>query len=400
VALTDEQRTMLQLLLEGGQGYDDIASLLGTSADDVRSRARGALGEIAGADPDSQVGLSDYLLGQADPIGRADAVRHLRSDPQANAMAQRLVQNLRLLAPKADLPEIPQSDGRRAAPAPPPPASAPPSGTPAAPHSGAPVSPGPSRQPRGEGIASRAASFFSGLGSLEGKRRTQAILVGAFALVAIIVVLVLITSSGGGGGDCAPLDTSASQQSGAPTLDLKAVGAAADQDCAPEGQITLVPVQGQGKQQQQLAGFALQANANHLEPTENGEVYVLWLFASDQQSRPLGQVTVKDDGNLTGAAPLPTAYLPLLQQGSIRISKVSSSDAQQLQSALKQQSKDPKKATGFVPFTGTAVLEGSGQELLAQLQQLIQQAQAAGGASGGTGATGGTGASGTGGNSQ
>ena len=93
---------MLQLLLEGGQGYDDIGSLLGIAPDEVRSRARSALTEIGGADPDAQVGLSDYLLGQADPIGRADAVRHLQSDPEANALAQRLVQNLRLLAPRAD----------------------------------------------------------------------------------------------------------------------------------------------------------------------------------------------------------------------------------------------------------------------------------------------------------
>src|SRR4029077_13161775 len=127
VALTDEQRAMLQLLLEGGQGYDDIGSLLGIAPDEVRSRARSALAEIGGADPDAQVGLSDYLLGQADPIGRADAVRHLQSDPEANALAQRLAQNLRLLAPKADLPDIPEArGGRRSAAPPPPPAAAPP----------------------------------------------------------------------------------------------------------------------------------------------------------------------------------------------------------------------------------------------------------------------------------
>src|SRR5829696_571510 len=115
---------MLQLLLEGGQRYDDIGSLLGVSADEVRTRARSALQEVGGADPDAQVGLSDYLLGQADPIGRADAVRHLQSDPEANALAQRLVQNLRLLAPRAELPEIPAArDGRRAAAPPPPPAA-------------------------------------------------------------------------------------------------------------------------------------------------------------------------------------------------------------------------------------------------------------------------------------
>jgi hypothetical protein len=83
VAVTDEQRALLQLLLEGGQGYDDIGSLLGIGPDEVRSRARKALTEIGGADPDAQVGLSDFLLGQADPIGRADAIRHLQADPDA-----------------------------------------------------------------------------------------------------------------------------------------------------------------------------------------------------------------------------------------------------------------------------------------------------------------------------
>src|SRR3954466_11576137 len=112
---------MLQLLLEGGQSYEDIGSLLGIGPDEVRSRVRSALTEIGGADPDAQVGLTDYLVGQADPIGRADAVRHLQNDPEANALAERLLSQLRLLAPKAQLPEIPTSrGGRRGAPPPPP----------------------------------------------------------------------------------------------------------------------------------------------------------------------------------------------------------------------------------------------------------------------------------------
>ena len=115
MALTDEQRAMLQLLLEGGQGYDDIGSLLGIPPDQVRSRARDALREMGGADPDAQVQLSDFLLGQADPIGRADAVRHLQNDPEANALASRLLTQLRLIAPKATLPEIPAPKGGRAA---------------------------------------------------------------------------------------------------------------------------------------------------------------------------------------------------------------------------------------------------------------------------------------------
>ena len=159
VALTDEQRAMLQLLLEGGQSYDDIGSLLGIAPDEVRTRARSALSEIGGADPDAQVGLSDYLLGQADPIGRADAVRHLQNDPEANALAQRLVQNLKLLAPKAELPEIPEPRGGRRAPAPAPP--------PAAPAQPAPTSQAPAgaltpRRAPGSPPVSRASSAESG----------------------------------------------------------------------------------------------------------------------------------------------------------------------------------------------------------------------------------------------
>ena len=72
MALAPDQQAMLQLVLERGQSYADLASVLGVDEAEVRSRARAALTELAGADPDRNVGLTDYLLGQADPIGRAD----------------------------------------------------------------------------------------------------------------------------------------------------------------------------------------------------------------------------------------------------------------------------------------------------------------------------------------
>jgi len=383
VPVTDEQRAMLQLLLEGGQGYDDIGSLLGIAPDEVRSRARSALTEIGGADPDAQVGLSDYLLGQADPIGRADAVRHLQSDPEANALAQRLAQNLRLLAPQAQLPEIPEPrGGRRGTPPPPPPAAATP--TPAA--TQAPPSPQSPPAAKGPGIASRAAGFFSGLGS-SGKRRTQLIVGGAAALIIVIAVLVIATSGGGGGSsDCKPLDVSAAQQAGVPTTKLDPVGEFADQDCAPTGQVTLVPVspQNQKTKKPAISGFALQTNAAHLEKSESGDEYVLWLYKSDQQARPIGQETVSDNGNLTGAAPLPTQELVFLQAlQKIRLSKVTAAGKTQIQQALSAQQGN-KKATGVISFVGTPVLEGSGTALLQQLQQQLQQAQSQAGTSTGS----------------
>src|SRR5688572_19561447 len=117
MALQGDQRALLQLLVERGQSYGDIAGLLDATPEEVRRRARVALTELGGADPDAEVGLTDYLLGQADPIGRADAVRHLQSDPETHALATRIEDELRALAPAAELPKLPEPRGkaRRAA---------------------------------------------------------------------------------------------------------------------------------------------------------------------------------------------------------------------------------------------------------------------------------------------
>jgi hypothetical protein len=112
VALSADQQAMLQLLLERGQSYTDLASLLGVDEAEVRTRARAMLAELAGTDPDRHVGLTDYLLGQADPIGRADAVRHLKADPADLELATEIAQKIRLNAPAAELPRLPGEERR------------------------------------------------------------------------------------------------------------------------------------------------------------------------------------------------------------------------------------------------------------------------------------------------
>ena len=380
MAVTDEQRALLQLLLEGGQSYEDIGSLLGIGPDEVRSRARSALSEIGGADPDAQVGLSDYLLGQADPIGRADAIRHLQADPDANALAERLVQHLRLLAPKAELPEIPAAKGgRRAAPTSPPPSPASSAGTAAAPPGATPPAPPPTAASSSPGLASRAAGALSGLGKTDGKRRTQ-LVVGLAAALAIVIVLIVVATGGGDedGSDCKSVDTSAPQQAGVPTIKLTAAGPSADADCPPSGQMTL-GAQSQQQTNSQNQTFVFQANAANLPPTGESDRYVLWLYKSDSQAVPLGQQTVNDSGDLTGAVPLVAQQVLLLPAfDQVRFSKVTQAQAQQVQQALQAQR---KKATGIVPFVGEPVLEGRIAEL--GLDQLLQQAQSqAGGGSG------------------
>jgi hypothetical protein len=377
VALTDEQRAMLQLLLEGGQGYEDIGSLLGIAPDEVRSRARSALGEIGGADPDAQVGLSDYLLGQADPIGRADAIRHLQNDPEAHALAERLVQNLRLLAPRGHLPEIPELRGGRAAAPTPSPAPAP-AATPAAP---APQPAAPAQ--RGPGIASRISGLFGRLGGLTGRRRTQFLAVLGVALALVVIVVVIASSGGGdGGSDCTPLDTSTPQQAGVPTTKLEASGAAADADCPPSGQITLGSVPQSQQTNAQTPTFAVQVNAVELQPPTNEEGYLLWLFKSDSQSVPLGPLSVDGNGNLTGTLPVPAQELLLFPAfQTLRLSKLSSTQAQQIQQSIQNQGKKPSL---LIPYVGTTVLEGNVSDL--GLTQLLQQAQAQAQAQPGAGA--------------
>ena len=108
MTITADQTAVLEMLLAQGQSYEDLDDLFGLSQGDTRERARAALGELGGADPDRNVGLTDYLLGQADPIGRADAVRHLRQDKADRELAERIVADLKTRFPDADLPALPQ----------------------------------------------------------------------------------------------------------------------------------------------------------------------------------------------------------------------------------------------------------------------------------------------------
>jgi len=202
-----------------------------------------------------------------------------------------------------------------------------------------------------------------------------------FSAVLVVAAIVYFATSGGGGGgsDCSGVDTAAAQQAGVPTMKLNAAGSAAGADCPPSGQITLGSAQQSQKDQNQTPTFVLQANAVHLQPTASDERYLLWLYKSDAQSVPLGQEQVGANGNLTGAVPVPAQELVLFPAfQTIRLARVSSAQAQQVQQSLQTQGKKPSL---LVPFVGQTVIQGNVADL--GIQQLLQQAQNAAGASGG-----------------
>ena len=169
----------------------------------------------------------------------------------------------------------------------------------------------PPPRPGRPGFASRAAGFFSGIGKLSPSYLAAA---GFAGLLVVAAIVYFATSGGGGGGsDCKPVDTTAAAAGRRPD-DEAGRGRAPPRrpDCAPSGQITLARSQQTPEQSKsQAPTFVLQANAVHLQPTASDDRYLLWLYKSDSQSVPLGQESVDDDGNLTGAVPSPTQELVL-----------------------------------------------------------------------------------------
>lgn len=283
---------MLQLILERGQRYEDIGSLLGLSAGEVRARARAALGEMGGADPDRDVALTDFLLGQADPIGRADVARHLGSDPEARELADQLATQLRVIAPGAQLPQIPAARGRAARAA---------------------VGPA-ERAPTGrEADSARRPGPVAGLSARQ--RRLIAAMVAAGIGVAAIVLLATGTI---GGGD----DDEGATPAGQPTQP------ADDGQPASTSGLTravLRPV-GEGDAAG-IAAFArvrsgqndvpvVQVTLTKLARSAEGEVYVVWLAGPRDRAFPLSRDPVGEDGQLRGLVPLQTQLLQALSAGA------------------------------------------------------------------------------------
>jgi hypothetical protein len=273
MAISADQRAVLQLLLERGQTYSDLASLLAVDEAEVRSRARAALTELGGADPDRNVGLTDYLLGQADPIGRADAVRHLQSDPQDHQLASDLTGILREAFPTAELPRLP----------------------------------GEPRQPRRSGSAdgSSAGSRLPSLGLTQSQTRLIAILgAGAIILIAAVLGITGVFS----GGD----DSSASSSS--PT-DTTAAETSADQTVQ---RVRLIAPEGGNASGQAVFGLAtgdqpyVDVSVKGLDPAPDGQTYVVWLLLTDTQGYPLSPITVSDQGTFNNRFPIPSAVLPVV----------------------------------------------------------------------------------------
>ena len=292
-------------------------------------------------------------------------------------------QNLRLLAPRAELPEIPEPRGGRRAAPPPPPAPAP-----AQPHAAAPpaAAPGASEGPRHRlpdrrllqrarlrlGPAPDPAHRWRRRRARPGhrdhrrgdqrrrERRERRLQADRH-----------LRGAAGGRSDDRARGCGRLCERGAARPPARSRWSRSQ------------PKKQKNPKKPAISGFALQTNAAHLEPSASGDEYVLWLYGSDQQARPIGQETVGSNGNLTGAAPLATQELvlpagpeddPALAGHRRRRSSRSSSHC--------GRSRAVRRRPGVISFVGTPSWRAASRQLLQQLQQQLQQAQSQAGASG------------------
>jgi hypothetical protein len=109
--LRPDQRAALQLLLQQGRSYDDIATLLRMEPGAVRERAHSALDALGPEDVpelslEQQDDIADYLLGQQSASQRATTRDFLERSAPGRGWARAVAGELRPLAGD-NLPEIP-----------------------------------------------------------------------------------------------------------------------------------------------------------------------------------------------------------------------------------------------------------------------------------------------------
>ena len=94
MALSDDQRALLQLLVVRKKTPSEIATILEVDEAEVGSRTAGALQVMAPGGPAVPPEVALYLVGAADPITRADAVSMLDREPELSDRSDRIRQAL------------------------------------------------------------------------------------------------------------------------------------------------------------------------------------------------------------------------------------------------------------------------------------------------------------------
>jgi hypothetical protein len=294
--LSDDQKAMLRLLAQREQGYDDLASLMGLSVDEVRAKVKDALAQLE----------QEGVAAPPAPVEPAPVAR----EPEPAA-----------------------------APAPPP-QPAEPAAKPAEPEPAAPPAPsGASRPP-----APRPSLPKSG--------GARAAIAAGVAVVALVIVILVV----GGGGDSSDNGTPAVAGDTTAAEETVDTGAANEKLT----QAVLSPIDGGDATGVATFGrvknsLALQVEAEGLAPTGKGESYTIWLYESPQKMLPLASTVVPESGKIGAQVQVPTEVLAYLAKETFDQINISLTSDATLKASLAKATREKKAPL----YTGTDVLRGT-----------------------------------------
>jgi Sigma-70, region 4 len=316
--LPPDQRAVIDLVLQRGRSYDDIAQLLAIDRAAVRARALAAfeaIGPDTGISPESRALITDYLLGQLPDRVAEQTRERLANSPYDRAWARVLASELDQVASQP-LPEIP--DGSRAAASTARAAETAPGATDERASEGA-------REPR---LRERSSRRSPRLSDRPSSVRGGAIMLGVGALVVVAVVVVLFIVFSGGSSNShttgtpaasGPTTTTGTTGTGTGTGTTgtgTGTGTGTSTSTTPKaqvvGQSNLNPPSGTGAAKgvgivvKEGSAYGIVIEAAHMAPN-NKNAYAAWLYNSPSDAYRLGFVNppVGKAGTLQVGSPLP-----------------------------------------------------------------------------------------------
>jgi hypothetical protein len=292
-ALPADQKSVLQLLLRQGKGYDDLSGLLRLDVDEVRSRAYDALDTLGpgagGLSAERRHEIADWLLGQQDPEAAVATRAFIDGSTAGRVWAHGVARELEPLAGDR-LPELPAEGADGAvteAPSAVAPRTEPDTDADAddAPDAPTPFAPAPSAAPR---VSRRGGAMLIG---------------GALVAIAAIVVLVIVLT---GGGDDNKGDSNATQAANTTSTQTQP---------RVRAQINLTPPK-DGPAKKALAivqivdvngQTAVNAVSQGLPTSNKKAAYGIWVYNSPSQAKLIGGFDKTDNkGHLVFQGALPT----------------------------------------------------------------------------------------------
>jgi hypothetical protein len=263
--LSAEQRAIIELVLQRGQSYSQLADMLAMREARVRELAHQALEALAPVtaprvEADWRGQIADYVLGQQSGPESTATRGHLRRSEPARVWAGSLLDSLETLYSDGALPQVPEAERVRER------------------------RPRREREPRPR-EAEPAAPLSPEAREAVRRRRLLGI-VGAGALVAIVLFVWpvgLLT-----GDD----DDDGAEQASGPAAPVPG-------GRGPAGIAIIAERGGERQVIVQAAG---------LEPNAEREAYEVWLYNSPDEAQSLGAQVTDQQGTYQGAGPLPDNF--------------------------------------------------------------------------------------------